>query len=45
MPNPEEITEQVRLTSHWVGPLQKEISRVVVGQKQLVEGLLIGLVR
>lgn len=43
MPNPEEITEQVRLTSHWVGPLQKEISRVVVGQSSLVEGLLIGL--
>jgi len=40
---PQELTEQIRLTSHWVGPLQAEIARVVVGQKALVEGLLVGL--
>ncbi|MEY2600636.1 MAG: hypothetical protein RLZZ244_475 [Verrucomicrobiota bacterium] len=43
MSKPQEITEQVRLTSHWVAPLQNEIARVVVGQKPLVEGLLVGL--
>jgi MoxR-like ATPase len=43
MSTPQELTEKIRLTSHWVAPLQNEIARVVVGQKQLVEGLLIGL--
>lgn len=43
MSTPQELTEQIRLTSHWVGPLQTEIARVVVGQKSLVEGLLVGL--
>jgi MoxR-like ATPase len=43
MSTPQEITEQVRLASHWVGPLENEIGRVVVGQKALVEGLLVGL--
>ena len=43
MSTPQEITEQVRLTSHWVGPLENEIGRIVVGQKALVEGLLVGL--
>ena len=43
MSTPQELTEQIRLTSHWVGPLQSEIARVVVGQKTLVEGLLVGL--
>jgi MoxR-like ATPase len=43
MSTPQELTEQISLASHWVGPLQNEIARVVVGQKTLVEGLLIGL--
>ncbi|MEI6713640.1 MAG: MoxR family ATPase [Verrucomicrobiota bacterium] len=43
MSTPQEITEQVRLASHWVAPLQNEIARIVIGQKSLVEGLLIGL--
>ena len=43
MSTPQELTEQIRLTSHWVGPLQTEIARVVVGQKSLIEGLLVGL--
>ncbi len=43
MSNPQEITDKVRQASHWVAPLEAEIARVVVGQKSLVEGLLIGL--
>ena len=43
MSTPQELTDQIRLASHWVAPLQNEISRVVVGQKSLVEGLLVGL--
>jgi MoxR-like ATPase len=43
MSTPQELTEQIRLVSHWVTPLQNEIARVVVGQKALVEGLLVGL--
>ena len=43
MSSPQELTEQISLASHWVGPLQNEIARVVVGQKSLIEGLLVGL--
>ncbi len=43
MSTPQELTEKIQLTSHWVTPLQTEIARVVVGQKSLVEGLLVGL--
>jgi len=43
MPSTQELTEQVKQTSQWVGPLQTEIGRVVVGQRYLVEGLLVGL--
>lgn len=43
MSNTQEITEQVKQASQWITPLQQEIARVVVGQKYLVDGLLIGL--
>jgi len=43
MSTTQEITEQVRLASHWIAPVQQEIARVVVGQKYLVEGLITGL--
>ncbi len=43
MSNTQEITEQVKAASQWIAPLQQEIARVVVGQKYLVDGLLIGL--
>ncbi|MGB8170542.1 MAG: MoxR family ATPase [Chthoniobacteraceae bacterium] len=43
MSNTQEITEQVKQASQWITPLQQEIGRVVVGQKYLVDGLLIGL--
>ena len=41
--NTQELTQQVREASQWIAPLQQEIARVVVGQKYLVDGLLIGL--
>jgi len=37
------ITESVQRTSTWVQPLQQEIGRVIVGQKYLVDRLLVGL--
>ncbi len=39
----DEITRQVQEHSHWIVPLQTEIARVVVGQKYLIDRLLIGL--
>ena len=38
-----ELTQQVKDTSQWIKPLQDEIARVVVGQRYLVDGLLLGL--
>jgi len=38
------INEAVRTNSAWVAPLRQEISRVLVGQKNLVDRLLTGLV-
>src|SRR6266850_140546 len=38
------INEAVRQTSAWVAPLRQEIGRVLVGQKNLVDRLLVGLV-
>ena len=43
MSSTQEITEQVKEASQWIKPLQDEIARVVVGQKYLVDGLLVGL--
>src|SRR5476649_1980794 len=37
------ITEAVQRTSGWVRPLQQEMGRVIVGQTQLVNRLLVGL--
>ncbi|MEI6562320.1 MAG: AAA family ATPase [Verrucomicrobiota bacterium] len=39
----EEITAEVRHAGRWIAPLQAEVARVVVGQKYLVDGLLMGL--
>lgn len=39
----DEITRQVQEHSHWIAPLQTEVARVVVGQKYLIDRLLIGL--
>ena len=38
------INESVAKTSSWVRPLHQEISRVIVGQQNLIDRLLIGLV-
>src|SRR5437868_4868235 len=43
MSTTQEITEQVKEVSTWIQPLQDEIARVVVGQRYLVDGLLLGL--
>jgi len=43
MSSTQELTEQVKQYSQWITPIQSEIGRVVVGQKYLVDGLLIGL--
>ncbi len=39
----QELTQQVREAGQWVAPLQTEMARVVVGQKYLIDGLLVGL--
>jgi MoxR-like ATPase len=39
----QELDRRVQETGSWVHPLTKEISRVVIGQQGLVQGLLIGL--
>ena len=43
MSTTQEITEQAKQASQWIKPLQDEIGRVVVGQRYLVDGLLVGL--
>ncbi len=42
--NISEINDRVKEASQWVPLLQQEISRVIVGQKYLVDRLIIGLV-
>jgi MoxR-like ATPase len=42
--NIQAINEAVRTSSAWVAPLRQEIGRVIVGQQNLVDRLLIGLV-
>ena len=37
------LKEQVQATSAWIKTLREEIARVIVGQEQLVERLLVGL--
>jgi MoxR-like ATPase len=39
----QEINEAVQTSSSWLRPLQQEVSRVVVGQKHLIDRLLVGL--
>jgi MoxR-like ATPase len=41
--NTQELTQRVKDAGHWILPVEEQIGRVVVGQKYLVEGLLIGL--
>jgi len=43
MTSTQEITNRVKEHNSWVAALQQEVARVVVGQRALVDGLLIGL--
>ncbi len=43
-PSIQAITEQVQRAATWVEPLEREIGRVIVGQKALVDRLLVALV-
>jgi MoxR-like ATPase len=43
MSTTQELTEHVKAHSQWIKPLQDEIARIVVGQRYLVDGLLVGL--
>ena len=42
--NISEISERVRESSAWVNLLQSEIGRVIVGQKYIIDRLIVGLV-
>ena len=37
------ITEEVKNTNHWVTAVQNELSRVIVGQRYLINRLIISL--
>jgi len=39
----QELTERIARTGHWIVPLQEELGKVIVGQQDLIEGLLTGL--
>lgn len=41
--NVQEITEAVKESSSWVYPLRAELGKVIVGQKYLIDRLLVGL--
>ena len=43
MSTTQELTAAVQEHSRWIAPLQEELGRVVIGQKYLVDRLLIGL--
>ncbi len=38
------LQEQVQQTSAWVMPLRKQMARVIVGQDQLIDRLMVGLI-
>jgi MoxR-like ATPase len=38
------INDAVRTTSNWVQPLRQQMARVIVGQEQLVDRLMVGLI-
>jgi len=39
----QELTENVKQAGRWIAPLQSEMARVIVGQRNLIDGLLTGL--
>ena len=40
----EQINEQIRQDSEWIAALRREMSRVIVGQKYLIDRLIVGLI-
>jgi MoxR-like ATPase len=38
------INEAVRATSQWVQPLRQQMARVIIGQEQLIDRLMVGLI-
>jgi MoxR-like ATPase len=43
MKSTQEITQEVQTLGQWIPPLREEVSHVVVGQKYLIDRLLLGL--
>src|ERR1700719_4423607 len=43
MKSPQEITQEVRELGQWIPPLRQQVGHVVIGQKYLVDRLLLGL--
>src|SRR5258705_4309834 len=43
MKSTQEITQEVRELGQWIPALRQQVGHVVVGQKYLVDGLLLGL--
>ena len=43
MKSTQEITQQVQEMGQWIPPVREQIGRVVIGQKYLVDRLLLGL--
>jgi MoxR-like ATPases len=43
MKSTQEITQQVQEMSRWIAPLREQVAHVVVGQRYLVDRLLLGL--
>src|ERR1700761_8195816 len=43
MINTQELTQRVKDAGKWIPQVEAEVARVVVGQKYLVDGLLVGL--
>ena len=38
-----ELKDEVESSSKWINPLKEEMSKILVGQDNLVENLIIGL--
>jgi MoxR-like ATPase len=43
MSTTQELTERVKQSGQWIALLQEQVSRVVIGQRNLIDGLLTGL--
>src|SRR4029453_15158462 len=43
MKSAQEISQQVQELGQWIAPLREQVAHVIVGQKYLVDGLLLGL--